>query len=748
MLSRWALRLLWRESGSLRFLLLVFLSLRLAAAFGPWPQKVPTIYYFFPEYRGSEFVANVVDNSIAGFIAGLYAAPWLFLLSALAFVITMARPVENILRAIGRTLEPVNADGARGRTARVAVRETSAAVTFRSPSRVEALDDSRRLRRLFDLYNIVSGTASTLAIFIMALMVAQVLTSMLGSDVSGAYKSWNELWPLLLVGAATFAVLVLARFVHRRFWGGLFLALMLAVSGQLLFYLAQGIAVTWWVELGAARDVYVRHDWSVLYMPWKAHQHPSPGLIGAAFASTACLVGLNIGQRLRPVLMTPARLAGSLLQALGGIWLAAATAPALWQPGAIPQRLELWFEAEWKSRSDLWDLADGLASAIAQRLGLWFEAGWENIPVLGGAALRLGFVLGVGVLLWLAAARICLHFTYQAYLLTFSSRLTFAAAKYPTPKHVWPLILMTLGFSPANYLSPHTWWTSKIAHFLARIAGAISFWMFALMLYSFTTVLTLPMFETIWNFRTDAQNTDAFEYFFLIIVVAQGVAIGLRFVGNRFRPRLYETLAVRSSNPPVLFLRPFRDDRGKVDDWHWVPWRPVDAPRNIAEVLLDTAGCWGPVVGIGRPEDEFEPSGPYSIYVADADWRGVVSEITARALAVVILMDESAGLDWEIDHLLERGYLSKSIFLFRPRATREEAMRLVGRFGLALPELRGKAPIALIPDEHGWTLWTSRAHDVSVVYVALMQWLLLRFGYPETVWRQPSLSAPGQTKPK
>jgi len=122
---------------------------------------------------------------------------------------------------------------------------------------------------------------------------------------------------------------------------------------------------------------------------------------------------------------------------------------------------------------------------------------------------------------------------------------------------------------------------------------------------------------------------------------------------------------------PVLFLRAFKDDQ--------VPLKPARLslfgrvlelgrrPNSLDQLLLEEATPIGPVVGLGNPDDKRPPYGAARGYFDHKTWQEAVADLTNNAILIVICIDDSAGIWWEIEHLVGRRHLHKTLFLLHPR---------------------------------------------------------------------------------
>ncbi|WP_156369058.1 hypothetical protein [Methylobacterium sp. Leaf100] len=122
---------------------------------------------------------------------------------------------------------------------------------------------------------------------------------------------------------------------------------------------------------------------------------------------------------------------------------------------------------------------------------------------------------------------------------------------------------------------------------------------------------------------------------------------------------------------PVTFLRPFSDDQvqlaqprlsilGKMFE--------VGTRENKLDVLLVEEGTnYGPVVGLGNPRDQTPPYGAARGYFESEDWRSGASSIMSSSKAIIICLDNTDGVMWELDYITEENLLSKTLFLMHPR---------------------------------------------------------------------------------
>ena len=111
------------------------------------------------------------------------------------------------------------------------------------------------------------------------------------------------------------------------------------------------------------------------------------------------------------------------------------------------------------------------------------------------------------------------------------------------------------------------------------------------------------------------------------------------------------------SRAPVLFLRAFKDDQVQLQNVKLPPlgqlgkW--LDGIANLDRLLLEEGTPYGPVVAIGNPSDRFPPYGAARGYFDDKTWHAAVADLAGKAMAIVICLDRTEGIMWEVDHIAE-----------------------------------------------------------------------------------------------
>src|SRR4051812_42448580 len=89
--------------------------------------------------------------------------------------------------------------------------------------------------------------------------------------------------------------------------------------------------------------------------------------------------------------------------------------------------------------------------------------------------------------------------------------------------------------------------------------------------------------------------------------------------------------------------------------------------NSLDHLLLEEGTSYGPVVGLGSPTDKRPPYGVARGYFSDETWHEAVTNLVTQSLFTVICIDDTAGVWWEVEHLVAHQHLSKTLFLIHPR---------------------------------------------------------------------------------
>lgn len=143
-----------------------------------------------------------------------------------------------------------------------------------------------------------------------------------------------------------------------------------------------------------------------------------------------------------------------------------------------------------------------------------------------------------------------------------------------------------------------------------------------------------------------------------LILSALLIAAGLLFAiaEGFFVPSVRDVLA-RDARPPVVYLRPFDEDREVVYDVI-SSGETTSVETAKAEDFLLSLNAIGPLVSIAAPDWAahigLHPHGAYRDFVGGGDWQARVQQLLERAGLVVLAIGDSPGIEWEIAQARER----------------------------------------------------------------------------------------------
>jgi hypothetical protein len=142
-----------------------------------------------------------------------------------------------------------------------------------------------------------------------------------------------------------------------------------------------------------------------------------------------------------------------------------------------------------------------------------------------------------------------------------------------------------------------------------------------------------------------------------------------------------ERLQRSDPRQPILFLRAFRDDQVTLNSERFSVFGRLlqlgRVQRNLDQLLLEEVTPYGPHVALGNPKDPFPPYGAARGYFANKDWRQAVVDLTQESRAIILCVDQTDGVWWEVDHVAKHGHTPKTLFLLSPKYRAAEENRLL-----------------------------------------------------------------------
>jgi hypothetical protein len=107
----------------------------------------------------------------------------------------------------------------------------------------------------------------------------------------------------------------------------------------------------------------------------------------------------------------------------------------------------------------------------------------------------------------------------------------------------------------------------------------------------------------------------------------------------------------------ILLLRSFRGDLLHTRS------RPFSQVDSVEGMVSDMLERFTSVVAVSDPRDATQPVGAERIALQTSDWQPRVLDLMDRAGGVVVVLDKSPGLKWELDRIFEKGRLAKAVFV-------------------------------------------------------------------------------------
>jgi hypothetical protein len=135
--------------------------------------------------------------------------------------------------------------------------------------------------------------------------------------------------------------------------------------------------------------------------------------------------------------------------------------------------------------------------------------------------------------------------------------------------------------------------------------------------------------------------------------------------------------------PPIVFLRSFKDDLVTFKpSWSDLTVQTLSGSIELGVVNMQfersfrgTLGfllfahfsTYGPMVAIGSPNQTTSMFGvPRDFHQGD-DWQIAVTDYCTKASAIIVAVDDTPGLGWELDMLQAKGFVDKVLFIATDR---------------------------------------------------------------------------------
>ncbi len=175
-------------------------------------------------------------------------------------------------------------------------------------------------------------------------------------------------------------------------------------------------------------------------------------------------------------------------------------------------------------------------------------------------------------------------------------------------------------------------------------------------------------------------------YLTVIMVIPYFVGVVARWSVRRAEEQMRVSLhdiQHQDNRAPILFLRSFLNDtvplpKGAFNPARWM-FDGAGALASLDMLVLDEGTRVGPTVALGNPDDPAPPYGVARGYFDHATWKDAVMGLCERSAAIIMVLDETEGVDWEIGHIAAKRYTEKTLFLLAPEDVgKERGFMLLG----------------------------------------------------------------------
>jgi hypothetical protein len=182
----------------------------------------------------------------------------------------------------------------------------------------------------------------------------------------------------------------------------------------------------------------------------------------------------------------------------------------------------------------------------------------------------------------------------------------------------------------------------------------------------------------------------------VVAAVCLVLANRLRHFG---RQHFIDRLATLKVSPAgsTLFLRAFRDDQVRIRRASRNLFSSIfdlgRVPATLDVLMLERLDGHGDLIAIGNPQDRkgaarLSPWGAQRLYVDDAHWHETVTMLMRDADRIILCIDASDGVRWEIAHVLQGGHAHKTLFFLNPSVDIQTCTRLLMEdFGVSAADL-------------------------------------------------------------
>ena len=171
-------------------------------------------------------------------------------------------------------------------------------------------------------------------------------------------------------------------------------------------------------------------------------------------------------------------------------------------------------------------------------------------------------------------------------------------------------------------------------------------------------------------------------------------AIFLQELAKRFGAQSVADVLRASDDRFLLYLRPFTADGVPLPKPKLPPVSALFSfrafPTQLEEELFDVSDGYLPLIAIGKPGDGPSGGRAHRTFLRDDEWQAYVLDKIRRAEAIVMVIDETEGVRWEIDRVMEQAATDKTLFFFNPAARDPEIWSRLSQIALTALTAHGR----------------------------------------------------------
>jgi len=241
----------------------------------------------------------------------------------------------------------------------------------------------------------------------------------------------------------------------------------------------------------------------------------------------------------------------------------------------------------------------------------------------------------------------------------------------PDPRWLWPTTAFLLYLPPVLRFARRKAATA-ILLVLAGVSNVINYWITVMSFLFFCMGFAL-----FFALNEPGQTIDVLAALFIGFAMVLSGALFMQWVvhitsrtARRFMRRSLEEAQAMDGRAPVLFLRSFLDDQVelKARRFRLEQWLFDAASRrtNLDHIVMTEGSALGPTVALGDPSDQTPPYGAARDYFDHSDWQDAVARLCDDSRAIIMTLDGTEGVAWEVEHLKARRHAAKTLYLLRP----------------------------------------------------------------------------------